>query len=163
MIIFFILKGELLRSDIKNPYQPVIFTGKTFQLPKLENIRLVDDISGDEDVLAGRLEVRLTDGQWGTVCNRSWTPQLAQLVCNQLGLAIDTQNFENWRIFPEPGELTICMDNIRCEEKEYDLTKCRHDGPLHNVDSPLSCRPTEVVGINLFFNIKTSNFLTKNS
>lgn len=107
---------------------------------------MVDPLSGDEDVLLGRLEVRLVDGEWGTVCNRSWTQQLAQLACNQLGLAIDIQHFENWRIFPEAGDLPIRMDNIRCEEREYDLTKCRHDGFLHNVNSHLSCRSTEVVG-----------------
>ena len=36
------------------------------------------------------------------------------------------------------------MDNIRCEEREFDLSKCRHDGTSHNVAA--SCRPTEVVG-----------------
>lgn len=117
------------------------------QPPRSENIRLVDEFGSDR-VLAGRLEVRFgsEDDQWGTICNRSWTVQHAQLACNQLGLILDPEYFENWRTFPlaDPNERPIIMDNIRCEEREYDITKCRHDGILHNVKA--SCRPTEVVG-----------------
>ncbi|KHN76827.1 HHIP-like protein 1, partial [Toxocara canis] len=94
-------------------------------------------------VTAGRLEVYV-NGQWGTICNRSWTQDLARLACNQLGLIMDSEYFENWRIFPSSGSLPIIMDNIRCEEREYDLTRCRHDGVTHNVAS--SCASTEVVG-----------------
>lgn len=129
-----------------NPMDSIIFTSAPFDLPKHENVRLVDEM-GNQNVIAGRLEIRLNDSLWGTVCNRSWTVQLTQLTCNQLGLIVDPQHFENWRIFPEPGDLPILMDNIRCEERENDITKCRHDGQLHNVASPLSCRSTEVVGI----------------
>uniref|UniRef100_A0A183C0J1 SRCR domain-containing protein n=1 Tax=Globodera pallida TaxID=36090 RepID=A0A183C0J1_GLOPA len=144
-----LVQGELLRNDLSGagPLLPIVFTGQPLgrNLPKLEQLRLVDEF-GDENVLAGRLEVRLEpDGQWGTVCNRSWTAQHAQLACNQLGLTMDPQHFENWRIFPPPGQLWIVMDNIRCEEREWDLTKCRHDGTAHNVRS--SCRPSEVVGL----------------
>uniref|UniRef100_A0A914RU07 SRCR domain-containing protein n=1 Tax=Parascaris equorum TaxID=6256 RepID=A0A914RU07_PAREQ len=95
-------------------------------------------------VTAGRLEV-FVGGQWGTVCNRSWSEQLARLACNQLGLIMDSEYFENWRIFPSAGNLPMVMDNIRCEEREYDLTQCRHDGVTHNLAS--SCASTEVVGI----------------
>ncbi|KAI1717620.1 scavenger receptor cysteine-rich domain-containing protein [Ditylenchus destructor] len=141
-----LVQGELLR-DYSNPIPiPIVFTSRPFIQPQLDNIRLIDEY-GDEQVTAGRLEVKLADGEWGTVCNRSWTPSLAQLACNQLGLIMDPQYFENWRIFPPPGDLPIRMDNIRCEEREWDLTKCRHDGLLHNAGSVLNCRPTEVVGI----------------
>lgn len=134
-----------MRNDLGNPLQPIIFTNRPLgQPPRLEHIRLVDEF-GDENVLAGRLEIKLDNEEWGTVCNRSWTAQHAQLVCNQLGLTMDPENFENWRIFPPAGDLPIQMDNIRCEEREFDLAKCRHDGPQHNVRA--SCRPTEVVGI----------------
>ncbi|VDK20801.1 unnamed protein product [Anisakis simplex] len=85
------------------------------------------------------------DGQWGTICNRSWTADLARLACNQLGLIMDDEFFENWRIFPSAGDLPMVMDNIRCEEREYDLTKCRHDGVTHGI--ALSCPPSDVVGI----------------
>lgn len=94
-------------------------------------------------VLAGRLEVYV-DGQWGTICNRSWTVQLALLACNQLGLVLDPENSEYWRTYPAPGELPMVMDNIRCEEREYDITRCRHDGVNHNIAA--SCPKTAVVG-----------------
>ncbi|KIH44450.1 hypothetical protein ANCDUO_25524 [Ancylostoma duodenale] len=67
------------------------------------------------------------------------------MACNQLGLVSDPEFFENWRIFRSKGDLPMIMDNIRCEENEVDLTKCRHDGVSHNV--PAGCRDTEVVAI----------------
>lgn len=103
-------------------------------------------------ILAGRLEVYVSN-QWGTICNRSWTKELALLACNQLGLIMDPEYFENWQIFPSPGELPIIMDNIRCEENEYDITNCRHDGINHNIIA--SCGSTNVVGlfISLFSSV----------
>lgn len=86
----------------------------------------------------------LVDGDWGTVCNRSWTATHARMACNQLGLIMDPEFFENWRIFPSKGELQMRMDNVRCEENEVDITSCRHDGVLLNVAA--GCKDTEVVG-----------------
>uniref|UniRef100_A0A183G227 SRCR domain-containing protein n=1 Tax=Heligmosomoides polygyrus TaxID=6339 RepID=A0A183G227_HELPZ len=138
-----LVQGELSRTEFFGPEKQVIFTSKPFVLPKGKNIRLVDD-DGNDEVTEGRLEV-LIDGTWGTVCNRTWSAQLAQLSCNQLGLITDPEFFENWRIFRSKGELPMVMDNIRCEENEVDITKCRHDGIELNVAA--GCRPTEVVAI----------------
>ncbi|KAJ1365163.1 hypothetical protein KIN20_025393 [Parelaphostrongylus tenuis] len=138
-----LVQGELAKTEFFAPGKEVTFTSNPFVLPKNKNIRLVDD-DGNDEVTEGRLEVFL-DGTWGTVCNRSWTPQLAQLSCNQLGLVADLEFFENWRIFRSKGELPMIMDNVRCEENEVDLTRCRHDGVTHNVAA--GCRPTEVVAI----------------
>uniref|UniRef100_A0A0M3IM39 SRCR domain-containing protein n=1 Tax=Ascaris lumbricoides TaxID=6252 RepID=A0A0M3IM39_ASCLU len=138
-----LVQGEMIRADFQRASEPVTFTSRPFQLPKLAQIRLVDE-NDNQEVTAGRLEV-FVDGQWGTICNRSWSEQLARLACNQLGLIMDSEHFENWRIFPSAGSLPMVMDNIRCEEREYDLTQCRHDGVTHNLAS--SCASTEVVGI----------------
>ncbi|WKY09273.1 hypothetical protein Q1695_001993 [Nippostrongylus brasiliensis] len=138
-----LVQGELVRTEFFGPEKQVIFTSKSFVLPKKKNIRLVDD-DGNDEVTEGRLEV-FVDGTWGTVCNRTWSAQLAQLSCNQLGLIADPEFFENWRIFRSQGELPMIMDNIRCEENEVDITQCRHDGVSHNVAA--GCRPTEVVAI----------------
>uniref|UniRef100_A0A158R482 SRCR domain-containing protein n=1 Tax=Syphacia muris TaxID=451379 RepID=A0A158R482_9BILA len=138
-----LVQGEMVRSGFYGSYSSVTFTNQPFKIPQIDRIRLVDE-NDNTEVTMGRLEV-LVDGQWGTVCNRSWTASLALLACNQLGLVMDPEYFENWRIFPSQGNLPMTMDNIRCEEREYDLTRCRHDGILHNVGA--SCKSTEVVGI----------------
>uniref|UniRef100_A0A7E4VD53 SRCR domain-containing protein n=1 Tax=Panagrellus redivivus TaxID=6233 RepID=A0A7E4VD53_PANRE len=138
-----LVQGELIRSDFTDSPLPVTFTSKINDVPRRDNIRLVDE-NGNDDVLEGRLEV-LIDNQWGTVCNRSWTAPMAKLACHQLGLAIDPQYFENWRTFVSQGDLPMLMDNIRCEENEVDLTRCRHDGVFHNVAA--GCDPIAVVGL----------------
>ncbi|CAI2352995.1 unnamed protein product [Caenorhabditis sp. 36 PRJEB53466] len=137
-----IVQGDLIRNEYDQD-EKVIFTSTPFTLEKRPNIRLVD-ADGNDEVTEGRLEV-LVDEQWGTVCNRSWTAHHTILACNQLGLVADVQYFENWRIFPEEGDLPMVMDNIRCEENEVDLTKCRHDGIERNCAA--GCRKTEVVGL----------------
>ncbi|CAB3397311.1 unnamed protein product [Caenorhabditis bovis] len=137
-----IVQGELTRNEFGND-QRVIFTAAPFELQKKDRIRLVDE-DGNDGVTEGRLEV-FVDDQWGTVCNRSWTADHTILACNQLGLIADIQYFENWRIFPSKGDLPMIMDNIRCEENEVDLTRCRHDGISRNCGA--GCRPTEVVGL----------------
>ncbi|VBB30847.1 unnamed protein product [Acanthocheilonema viteae] len=138
-----LVQGELVRTELHSSDEMVKFTSTPFVLPHLPNIRLVDE-NDNIDVLAGRLEVYVNN-QWGTICNRSWTKDLALLACNQLGLIMDPEYFENWQIFPSPGELPIVMDNIRCEENEYDITNCRHDGINHNIIA--SCPSTDVVGL----------------
>uniref|UniRef100_A0A1I7UI11 SRCR domain-containing protein n=1 Tax=Caenorhabditis tropicalis TaxID=1561998 RepID=A0A1I7UI11_9PELO len=137
-----LVQGDLIRNEYDQD-EKVIFTSTPFILEKRANIRLVD-ADGNDEVTEGRLEV-LVDEQWGTVCNRSWTPQLTVLACNQLGLVADVQYFENWRVFPEQGDLPMVMDNIRCEENEVDITRCRHDGIERNCAA--GCRKTEVVGL----------------
>lgn len=58
---------------------------------------------------------------------------------------MDPEYSENWQVFPSPGELPLVMDNIRCEEREYDITTCQHDGISHNIIA--SCASTDVVGL----------------
>ncbi|GMS79584.1 hypothetical protein PENTCL1PPCAC_1759, partial [Pristionchus entomophagus] len=139
-----LVQGELARSGFDEDEEKLItFTARPFDLPLIDDVRLVDE-DGNREVVMGRVEV-LMDNEWGTVCNRSWTAYHAQMVCNRLGLVMDPQYFENWRIFPERGDLPMIMDNIRCEENEVDITRCRHDGVRHNVAA--GCRDTEVVGV----------------
>ncbi|CAD6189688.1 unnamed protein product [Caenorhabditis auriculariae] len=137
-----LVQGELTRNEFESD-ERVVFTSAPFTLESRPNIRLIND-DGNAAVTEGRLEVFIDD-QWGTVCNRSWTAFHTVLACNQLGLIADVQFFENWRIFPSKGDLPMIVDNIRCEETEVDITKCRHDGVRHNAGA--GCRPTEVVGL----------------
>uniref|UniRef100_A0A915PUQ6 SRCR domain-containing protein n=1 Tax=Setaria digitata TaxID=48799 RepID=A0A915PUQ6_9BILA len=140
-----LVQGELVRTELHSSDEMVKFTSTPFILPHLSNIRLVDENDNSNvSVIAGRLEVYV-NGQWGTICNRSWTQQLASLACNQLGLIMDPEHFENWHLTPLANELPMVMDNIRCEENEYDITRCRHDGTDHNI--AISCPTTDVVGL----------------
>ncbi|GMT10248.1 hypothetical protein PFISCL1PPCAC_1545 [Pristionchus fissidentatus] len=138
-----LVQGELVRPLYGGDEKSITFTARPFELQQIDNVRLVDD-DGNSEVIMGRVEV-LVDNEWGSVCNRSWTAFHAQMVCNRLGLVMDPQYFENWRIFPSRGELPMVMDNIRCEENEVDITRCRHDGVRHNIAA--GCRATEIVGI----------------
>ncbi|VDN08455.1 unnamed protein product [Thelazia callipaeda] len=140
-----LVQGELVRTELHSSNEMVKFTSVPFVLPNLPNIRLVDENNNSAaSVLAGRLEVNV-DGKWGTICSRSWTKDLALLACNQLGLIMDPENLENWQIFPSGGELPVVMDNIKCEEREYDITRCRHDGMNENII--VSCEATQIVGL----------------
>ncbi|XP_003374613.1 putative scavenger receptor cysteine-rich domain protein [Trichinella spiralis] len=141
-----LVQGELLRADYQGSSEPILFTLDKRDPISVPNIRLVQDDS-ERSTLApasGRLEV-FVDGEWGTVCNRSWTVELAAVACNQLGMVLDPEFLENWVVYPPPGNLPIIFDNIRCEELEYDITKCRHDGRNESVH--LSCKPTDIVGL----------------
>ncbi|KRX14147.1 HHIP-like protein 1 [Trichinella nelsoni] len=141
-----LVQGELLRADYQGSSEPILFTLAKRDPISVPNLRLVQDDS-ERSTLApasGRLEV-FVDGEWGTVCNRSWTVELAAVACNQLGMVLDPEFLENWVVYPPPGNLPIIFDNIRCEELEYDITKCRHDGRNESVH--LSCKPTDIVGL----------------
>lgn len=139
-----LVQGELLRSDLSQSPESILFTGVPFELPKPQNIRVVRDGDVKAPILKGRLEV-LIDNQWGVVCNRSWHVNLASLACNQLGMIIDREFYETWIYYlpRSSSELPVVMDIIRCEEWETDITKCRHDGVAENID--LTC--PDIVGI----------------
>lgn len=42
-------------------------------------------LAGGNSALQGRVEICI-DGQWGTVCDSSWTATDASVVCGQIGL-----------------------------------------------------------------------------
>ncbi|KRY89173.1 HHIP-like protein 1 [Trichinella pseudospiralis] len=141
-----LVQGELLRADYQGSSEPILFTLAKRDPTTVSNVRLVQDDSERSTIApaSGRLEV-FVDGEWGTVCNRSWTVDLAAIACNQLGMVLDPEFLENWVVYPPAGNLPIILDNIRCEELEYDITKCRHDGRNQSVH--LSCKPTDIVGL----------------
>ncbi|CDW52478.1 Deleted in malignant brain tumors 1 protein [Trichuris trichiura] len=141
-----LVQGELVRTDYSRSPEPILFTLAQREKQQPHNIRIIsdDDNKNSSDALSGRLEV-LVNGQWGTICNRSWTVNLAAASCHQLGMILDPEFLENWRVYPSPGSLPVVMDNIRCEELEYDITQCRHDGVDQAIH--LSCKPAEVVGV----------------
>ncbi|XP_045768313.1 protein bark beetle isoform X2 [Maniola jurtina] len=103
----------------------------------------------------GRLQVRI-DGKWGTVCNYGWNIVNAALVCNQVGLAL---NPDDW--FLEPIEIPsagmtedIILSNVDCTEFDNDITKCRaetiesfENSCTHDNDVGVRCYETSWAGV----------------
>ncbi|XP_027139595.1 pancreatic secretory granule membrane major glycoprotein GP2 [Larimichthys crocea] len=74
---------------------------------------------------SGRVEIFL-HGQWGTVCDDSWSLLNAQVVCRQLGCD---------RVLSAPsgahfgqGIGPIWLDDVMCAGSESKLTECSHRG-----------------------------------
>ncbi len=67
------------------------------------------------------------DGEWGTVCNFGWTIESAALACQQMGWAL---NPEDWDLppveVPAAGDSSpILMSNVRCGPLDTDLRTCK--------------------------------------
>ncbi|XP_034245120.1 protein bark beetle isoform X3 [Thrips palmi] len=105
----------------------------------------------------GRLQVRI-DGAWGTVCNYGWTRLDAALVCHQLGLVL---NPDDWFLerseIPQAGTTeNILLSNVRCDDDDTDITQCRAERPdefefscSHENDVGIRCYDTSWAGIRL--------------
>ncbi|KAJ2949950.1 hypothetical protein O0L34_g11275 [Tuta absoluta] len=96
----------------------------------------------------GRLQVKM-EGKWGTVCNYRWNIVNAALVCHQLGLAL---NPDDW--FLEPNEIPdagktedIVVSNVECTEFDNDITKCKAE-TMDNFEN--SCTHENDVGIRCY-------------
>ncbi|XP_068632960.1 protein bark beetle isoform X2 [Battus philenor] len=96
----------------------------------------------------GRLQVRI-DSKWGTVCNYRWNIVNAALICNQLGLVL---NPNDW--FLEPNEIPnagisedIILSNVECTEFDNDITKCKAE-TIENFEN--SCTHDNDVGIRCY-------------
>ena len=72
------------------------------------------------------------NGAWGTVCDDSWGPSDAEVVCKQLGY--ETDGVINYRT-AEFGQGTgsIFLDNLACRGNESNIFDCTHNGiGIHN-------------------------------
>lgn len=101
-------------------------------------VRLVDGPTARE----GRVEIN-HDGQWGTVCDDSWTNLNAQVVCRELGLTGGTP-FQGGT-YPA-GVDPIWMDEVICTGNEASLDLCAFGGwgvhnCVHGEDAGVSCTP----------------------
>ncbi|XP_039623877.1 scavenger receptor cysteine-rich type 1 protein M130-like [Polypterus senegalus] len=70
---------------------------------------------------SGRVEFYY-NRQWGTVCDRYWDLQDANVFCNQMGCGYAIKALGQARFGEGHGE--IWTDNLQCEGNEADLTKC---------------------------------------
>jgi len=81
------------------------------------------------------------NGEWGTVCDDSWSVNDGIVVCRQLGYS-----FVRVRTSAYFGQGTgqIWLDNLSCRGTEIQLIDCNHNGfgvhdCFHNEDAGLVC------------------------
>ncbi|XP_050673785.1 protein bark beetle isoform X2 [Leptidea sinapis] len=150
--ITFTLKEEVIMSNdtIYETDTEIDITTPGYVEPVIP-VRLL----GGRTQYEGRLQVRL-DGEWGTVCNYKWNIINAALVCNQLGLVL---NPDDW--FLEPNEIpnagtteNIILSNVECTEFDNDITKCKaetidsfENSCTHENDVGIRCYETSWAGV----------------
>ena len=92
----------------------------------ITTIRLV----GGPNAMSGRLEVQLSNGQWGTVCDDNWGSNLfnGQAVCrqlgNQLGLPWERAVAKTGAYFGSNVALPILVGGVTCLGGESTLGAC---------------------------------------
>ena len=66
------------------------------------------------------------NGEWGTVCDREWDLNDAQVVCSELGLgkAVNARH----RAYYGQGSGPIWLDYLRCTGNEQTIGDCTHLG-----------------------------------
>ena len=100
-------------------------------------LRLVGSVRDNE----GRVEV-YHRGEWGTVCDDSWSITDAHVVCRQLGYSRAT--FAGVRAFFGQGSGPIHYDDVACRGSETRLADCSHNGIgvhncVHSEDAGVVC------------------------
>ncbi|XP_066905697.1 protein bark beetle [Halyomorpha halys] len=116
-------------------------------------IRLIGGTTSYE----GTLQVQI-DSKWGTVCNHRWTERAASLVCKQLGLVL---NPDDWLLYlsdiPHPGTNDpILLTNVECDDDDLDITECKSQKAsefehscTHIQDVVMRCYPPSWAGVRL--------------
>ena len=111
-------------SNIKQLNIIEMFNGLIFDdflFSNTGSIRLVDGFDNTE----GRVEI-YHDGKWGTVCDRSWDINDAQVVCQSLGLGVATEA-KSSAYFGE-GSGDIWLSGVNCTGAESNLLECDYIG-----------------------------------
>ncbi len=101
------------------------------------DVRLVNGPSSNE----GRVEVYY-DGQWGTVCDDSWSNQDGDIICKQLGYEGAAKIF--YRASYGEGTGPIWVDQIQCKPEHQSILDCSHNGwgvndCSHREDASVEC------------------------
>ena len=90
---------------------------------------------------AGRVEIYI-NGQWGTVCDDSWSYSDALVVCRQLGYQNVLYYYS--RAAFGAGTGPIWLSNLGCGGSERSLLDCSHSGIgihhcYHSEDASVVC------------------------
>ncbi|XP_038074969.1 scavenger receptor cysteine-rich domain superfamily protein-like [Patiria miniata] len=85
-------------------------------------VRLV----GGSNIMEGRVEV-FWNGAWGTVCDDSWDPNDATVICRELGYA-GAWEAPGSATFGGGDGLNILLDDVACTGNEKTVFDCHHRG-----------------------------------
>lgn len=146
--ISFTLKQEIIMTNDNTTYETDTEQYE-IQTPAIETEPIVPvRLLGGKTTNEGRLQVRI-DGRWGTVCDYRWTMINAALVCHQLGLVL---NPDDWFVersqIPNAGTTEdVILSNVECNEFDTDITKCKAE-TFDNFEN--SCTHAQDVGIKCY-------------
>ncbi|XP_043526927.1 protein bark beetle [Frieseomelitta varia] len=149
--ILFTLKEELLMDSDNETFMNEGFK----ELNEIESVPV--RLLGGKTNLEGRLQVKIGE-KWGTVCNYGWTIRDAALVCHQLGLTLDPDNWLMERSqIPNAGiNEDIILSNVRCTEDDNDISKCKaeteqnfENSCTHENDVGVRCSEAAWAGLRL--------------
>lgn len=101
------------------------------------------------NVTAGRVEVQLQNGTWGTVCDDNWSNENAKVVCRTLQL---TGGIPLKQAFYGGGTGPILMDDVYCAGDESRLGDCSFVSGTavncgHDEDASVVCQPQGAVPV----------------
>ena len=93
-------------------------------------------------IYEGRVEI-FHNGQWGSVCDDSWTLEDARVVCRQLGFGDAIGAYSN-AFFGEGLGKPIWLDDVTCSGFESQLETCHSPGfgfhdCQHSEDAGVRC------------------------
>jgi hypothetical protein len=85
------------------------------------------------------------NGEWGTICNNSWSFNDARVACRQLGYRYVVRALPASEV--PSGSGRIWLDNVVCTGSEQNLTSCNHNGwgrhnCRHSDDAGVECSST---------------------
>ena len=73
----------------------------------------------------GRVEIRKTDGSWGTICTDLWDIKDARVACHMLRFKDALAGVTDERFGRGSGP--VWMNNVECSGNEATLAECRSD------------------------------------
>lgn len=99
-------------------------------------------LANSPDVHAGRVEVAVYGGFWGTICDDMFGMEEANVICRQLGFSGAVQAFGGARY--GEGHGIIYLTAIECTGTEQDIVDCQHktNGHIkctHGNDASVEC------------------------
>lgn len=153
--ILFTLKEEIKHPADNETYETDTEGYDAETEPIILESKIPIRILGGKTETEGRLQVKI-DNVWGTVCNYGWDIKDAALVCQQLGLVL---NPDDWYLerneIPTAGTTeNVILSNLQCDDFDIDITKCRSErignfeqSCSHENDVGIRCYPVSWAGV----------------